>query len=568
MDWKKLFAMHILERGYDYYCENSVENLDIKADIIRADVMGSEDYEVEISLSNGVVTDMYCSCPYAADGRNCKHMAAVLYEWSENDSDENNDNEMGNAVNADLFEPAYTTNSYRRKLTAVKELVTEAEDDVVRSFLTSVLVEDEKLLLRFYRTVNKKVTKEDINNYIRQVDIIVNRYLGRNHFISYYEAGDFISELEDIINEDVQRMINNGNYFSAFEVMNYIFVLMGDVDMDDSDGGTGMLADRIYQLWLELLDKVSPEEKKKMFDWFTSHFDGSVIDYLEEYIEQIIMEKFQEKEYEQEKLLLVEDMIKQSEQKDSGWSRDYDVGKWVVKYLGILKEQKASERQIEEVCKKYWDNSSVRRYYIDMCMKKKKYDHVLKVLDECILLDKQYSGLISEYSEKKKEIYLLQGNKKAYIEQLWKLVLEYNAGNLKLYKELKKQYTNEEWLVKREEIFKKLPSYVRVEPLYKEEKLYDRLLTCVINSPGLYTLQEYENVLKKEYPEQILNKYKNEVNKMAVHTSDRKHYAYLVSLLRRMQKMKGGSKLVKQIVGEWKLKYKNRPAMMDELRKL
>ena len=57
-----------------------------------------------------------------------------------------------------------------------------------------------------------------------------------------------------------------------------------------------MLADRIYQLWLELLVKVSVEEKKKMFDWFTSHLDGSVIDYLEEYIEEIIMGEFDEKE--------------------------------------------------------------------------------------------------------------------------------------------------------------------------------------------------------------------------------------------------------------------------------
>lgn len=59
-------------------------------------------------------------------------------------------------------------------------------------------------------------------------------------------------------------MIDNGNYLSAFEVMNYIFVLIGDVDMDDSDGGTGMLADRIYPLWLELLVKVSSEEKRDL----------------------------------------------------------------------------------------------------------------------------------------------------------------------------------------------------------------------------------------------------------------------------------------------------------------
>lgn len=566
MNWKKLFAIHILERGYDYYLENAVKNLDVSDDIIKADVIGSEDYEVEISLSNGEVTDMYCSCPYASDGRNCKHMAAVLYEWSENEVEEKEEEE--NAINKDLFQPAYTVNSYKKKLTAVEELVSGANEEDVRSFLAAVLAEDEKLLLRFHNTINKQVTREDINNYTRQVDIIADRYLGRNHFISYFEADGFISELEEIIDEDVRRMIDNGNYLSAFEVMNYIFVLIGDVDMDDSDGGTGMLADRIYQLWLELLVKVSSEEKRKMFDWFTSHLDGSVIDYLEEYIEQIIMGEFEEKEYEQAKLDFIEDMIARSERKDSDWSRDYGVGKWAVRYLEMLQEKKASDEQIKEVCKRYWKNSSVRRYYVDICMKKKEYDQVLQILDECILLDKQYRGLILEYSEKKKEIYLLQGNRSAYIEQLWKLVLEHDPGNLELYRELKKQYTADEWLVKREEIFGKLPEYAHVERLYKEEKLYDRLLVYVLNSPGLYALQEYEKVLKKDYPEQILNKYKDEVSKMAVHTSNRKNYTQLVSLLRKMQQMKGGSKLVEQIVSEWKIKYKNRPAMMDELRKL
>lgn len=566
MNWKKLFAIHILERGYDYYCDDAVENMEISDDIIRADVIGSEDYEVEISLSNGEVTDMYCSCPYALDGRNCKHMAAVLYEWSENEAEEKKDEE--NAINTDLFQPAYTVNSHKKKLTAVEELVRCANEEDVRSFLAAVLAEDEKLLLRFHNIINKQVTREDINNYIRQVDIIADKYLGRNHFISYYEADGFISELEEIIDEDVRRMIDNGNYLSAFEVMNYIFVLIGDVDMDDSDGGTSMLADRIYQLWLELLVKVSLEEKRKMFDWFTSHLDGSVIDYLEEYIEQIIMGEFEEKEYEQAKLDFIEDMIARSERKDSDWSRDYGVGKWAVRYLEMLQEKKASDEQIKEVCKRYWKNSSVRRYYVDICMKKKEYDHVLQILDECILLDKQYRGLISEYSEKKKEIYLLQGNRSAYIEQLWKLVLEHEPGNLELYRELKKQYTADEWLVKREEIYGKLPAYAHVERLYKEEKLYDRLLVYVLNCPGLYALQEYEKVLKKEYPEQILNKYKDEVSKMAVHTSDRKNYAHLVSLLRKMQQMKGGSKLVEQMAAEWKVKYRNRPAMMDELRKL
>ena len=563
MNWKKLFAIHILERGYDYYCDDAVENMEISDDIIRADVIGTEDYEVEISLSNGEVTEMYCSCPYALDGRNCKHMVAVLYEWSENYMDEEEETER-----TDLLKSEFTINSYEKKRTVVEELVVGAKEEDVRSFLMSILTEDEKLLLRFHNMVNKQVTLEDVNNYIRQIDVIADRYLGRNYFISYYEAKGFISELQEIIDEDICSMIDNGNYLSAFEIINYIFVLIGDVDMDDSDGGTGMLADRIYQLWVELLSKVSPEDKDKMFNWFTAHLDGSVIDYLEEYIGQIIMEEFEEKEFAQAKLEFVESMIERSEKKESDWSRSYAVGKWAIRYLEMLKVKKASKEQIEEICKRYWNNSSVRRYYIEMYMKKKDYNRVLQVLDESILLDKEYKGLISEYSEKKKEIYRLLGNKNAYLEQLWKLVLEHEPGDLELYRELKKQYSTEEWLVKREEVFKKLPAYANVERLYKEEKLYDRLLGYVLSSPGLYALQEYESVLKKEYPKQILDKYKDEVNKMAVHTSDRKHYSYLVSLLRKMQDIKGGIKLVEIIVGEWKVKYRNRPAMMDELRKL
>lgn len=576
MNWQKLFASHILERGYDYYCDGAVENIEIGRDDLRADVVGTEDYEVEISLNDGKVTDMYCSCPYATGGNNCKHMAAVLYEWTadimDEDEPEDTDNEDmdddEDAESMDLFEPAVTVCDYKKKSAAVEKLVTSAERDIVQAFLVSVLAEDKKLLLRFRNMVNKCATNEDVEDYFEQIDEIADRYLGRDHFINYYQAYDFMLELEEIIDKDVRRMIDNGSHISAFHVMNHIFVLLGNVDMDDSGGETSMLAEQIYQLWLELLTKVNAQDKRKMFIWFTTHMDGSVIDYLEEYIEQIIMEEFKEPEYEQDKLSFMEEMIEKAEKKDSGWSRDYAVGKWTVTYLKTLEEKNAPEDQLEEICKKYWNNSGVRRYYIDRYFEKKEYDRVLQVLDESIELDKAYRGQVLEYIQKKKEIYRLQGNKSAYIEQLWKLVLEQSAGDLDIYKELKAQYSEKEWLIKREELFKKLPPNAHIDRLYKEEKLYDRLLAYVLKSSGLYAVQSYENVLKKEYPKQILSKYQGEVNKMASCTGNRKHYADLVALLRRMKRIKGGSEIVETIVEEWKIKYRNRPAMMDELSKL
>ncbi|MBQ9990948.1 MAG: SWIM zinc finger family protein [Lachnospiraceae bacterium] len=568
MNWKKLFESHILARGYDYYCEGAVENLDVDEDFICADVIGSEEYEVEINLLHGKVTEMYCSCPYAEDGRNCKHMAAVLYEWSDQEKEDTSGDEESHGEAVNVFGRGHTVKAYEQKQAAIRKIVDQADMDTVREYLTGILAEDEKLLVRFTSLIGVNSEKEDMKHYIRQVNDIADRHMGRDRFINYYAAGDFISELEDIYDTDVRRMIDKGQYMGAFELINYIFVLVGDVDMDDSDGGTGMLADHAYQLWLDLLAKVTEDQKEKMFQWFTSHLDGSVINYLEEYIEQIIMEEFGENEYVQKKLVFTEEMIERSGDKGSDWSRDYHVGKWAIRHLELMEAQKSSQKEIETYCRKNWGNSSVRRYYIDRCIKKKNYDAALEALDESMIKDKEYRGLIADYSQKKKEIYLLQGNKEAYLKQLWKLVLEDHAGSLEDYRELKKQYEPVEWIEKREVVFQSLPKYVRIERFYQEEKLYDRLLTHVVNSPGLYALQEYGSVLKKDYPRQILAKYEKEVRQMAAYTGTRKKYQELVGLLRTMKKIKDGTKVVERIVDDWKQQYRNRPAMMEELQRL
>ena len=588
MNWESLFARHILERGYDYYCMNAVENLDISEDLIRADVSGTEDYEVEISLEDGEITDMYCSCPYAEDGRNCKHMAAVLYEWEDarqeygQDKDEN---EEGNehletasesdcraassaALKSALFIRAHTAEEFRKKQEAIQTLIEQADISIVKSYLASSLEENEKALLRFYSAVCGGEREEDVRPYIRQVDRIAQNYLGRNGYIEYRQAGRFILELGEILTEDVERMIDNRHYRSAFQLMNHIFVLIGRVDMDDSDGGTGMLADEIYELWTSLLAQVSADEKRKMFQWFTEHLDGSVIDYLEEYIERILMEDFLEEEYMLRKLSFVKDMLDKAEKSESGWSRSYAVGKWALKYLDLLEQKKASRADTEKFCRQHWENSTVRRYYIDLCMKAKDYNLALEALDDSLVRDKDYAGLLAGYADKKKEIYLLQGNRDAYVRQLWELALQYRPGELKVYKELKTQYTEKDWTREREKIFQALPRHTDANELYKEDGLYDRLLASVLKSKGLYQLQRYEEVLKMEYPEQLLGKYREELEEMAYRTSDRRTYQEIAGLLRRMKKIKGGSALAGEILAEWRERYRNRPAMMDELSKL
>ena len=57
MKWEHLFKDHILMRGYDYYKNGAVDELDADGDVIRAEVSGTEDYEVEIYLKNNKIVD-------------------------------------------------------------------------------------------------------------------------------------------------------------------------------------------------------------------------------------------------------------------------------------------------------------------------------------------------------------------------------------------------------------------------------------------------------------------------------------------------------------------------------
>ena len=67
----------------------------------------------------------------------------------------------------------------------------------------------------------------------------------------------------------------------------------------------------------------------------------------------------------------------------------------------------------------------------------------------------------------------------------------------------------------RERIISSIRDFQSRNELLEEEKLYDRLLDSVLQSPGLYTLRQYADVLGELYPVQILEKYRQQLNQTA-----------------------------------------------------
>ncbi|WP_027398956.1 SWIM zinc finger family protein [Anaerovorax odorimutans] len=560
MDWQRLFRSHILDRGFQYYKQGSVEDYWQGEDFIEATVQGSEAYDVSIDIIDGKIIEMYCNCPYAEEGNYCKHMAAVLFYMEENHDSFNVKKTWAGSNKLSEVVPL--------KGESVRGLVEKTDEKVIRDFLINILENDGKMFNRFRSVLCCKVSPMDMKRYKNQIDGIFRNYAGRYGFVDYYNAGSFILELEEVLDHDVIRLVENKQFEEAFELTNYIFVKTGNQDMDDSDGGTGMLADRCLEIWQEIIENSDMEMKRKMFQWYTEHLDGSIIDYMEAYIEQLLFENFMEEEFLLYKLKLTEKKVCTYKNEKDSWTRGYHAGMWALKHIGVMKEQKTSEDLIDKYCKENLEFSSVRDYYVNRLIYKGKYDAAIQVLEEGKVVDKSFPGLVEDYSLKLKDLYQQTGNNQAYEKELWSFVLEYRAGDLDAYKELESLYSKEEWEEKREVIFKNLPSHAPMDKLYEMEKLYDRLLKIVLDSAGIYKLTEYEKCLKPLYPEELLVKYEATVKNMASRVSDRKRYKEIVAILRRMQKYPEGMNKVKELVIGWQLEYRNRPAMMDELRKL
>lgn len=79
MNWKRRFRDLILERGKSYYQYGHVQDLSYEDHVYKAKVVGDASYHVEIKIRDDELVYAKCSCPYAASGKYCKHMAAVMY---------------------------------------------------------------------------------------------------------------------------------------------------------------------------------------------------------------------------------------------------------------------------------------------------------------------------------------------------------------------------------------------------------------------------------------------------------------------------------------------------------
>lgn len=449
---------------------------------------------------------------------------------------------------------------------AVQKAVSQAAEQDVRNFLEDILRQDSRLFERFCMFASHDISQEDMERYQERIHAAIQKYTGKDGSVSYRDAFGLIQEMEMLLTEDVRRMIEDSHATQAFELACRIFVETADVEMDDSQGAKGTIGAQCAKIWKEILAQADSRLRRQIYTWFTGHLDGSAADYLEEYIEQVLMEAFTGQEYLEETLAFTRRKAQEKKAGSDSWSTRYYAQKWAMHHIRLLEESGSDFADLAAYCKEQWEHADVRKYYAAKCVEQNNYEAAIAALQESLQMDAGMPGLVRDFSTRLKEVYQISGRQEEYRQQLWQLVTKDHAGNLEVFQELKALYTEEQWPGIREEVFQKLPPQAHVECLYKEEALYDRLLEFVMQTKGLFALQQYQSVLQEIYPRQLLQKYTDELKEMVQRAADRRHYQEWAAYLKRMLQIPGGQEQVRKIVADWRVRYKNRPAMMEELK--
>lgn len=556
--WKELFQEHILERGRNYFYEGAVTELEQTENGYQAVVEGTEDYDVEIEVQEEEIADMFCSCPYAADGNYCKHMAAVLYKIDE-------ENSKGNvAVDS-------RTERTRKEEKELEDTIDKIPEKELRSFVKRIAKSDDEIKNLLLTAYALEIDTKQMNRLKQEVDQLVYRYGDRSGFIDYRNAWDFTSALQNFMYEKVETLVDRGYNLQAFEIANYVFGIIGNIDMDDSDGGTTEVAHTCYELWKDILENSSEEEKKKMFQWFTEHLNnGYVIDYMEEYIEDFLMNEFHDRELLEIKLKSLDEIIeKQEASTDCGslWSAHYGFENNILKRLEIMRELNYSEEEIRQYCKKNWKFSAVRGLEIEESLKEGKTEQAIAILQESKELDREYAGLVGKYSEKLIDLFEKQQTWEAYKKELLFYVFSCGQNDLTYINKLKEICAEQEWNEYREQILKSSKGYQIRYLLMESEGLYERMIQSIQQEHSVHYLDQYEKLLKKKFPEQVRDIYASYVCEQAARVSDRKRYKELMQYLKKIKTYAGGKEKAREIAEDWRTFYYRRSAMMDELRK-
>ena len=402
LEWEEYFEPHILQRGRNYARNGAVQHIKKQGDTIDAVVAGSEHYKVKLQYDGHVVYESNCSCPYAAGGNYCKHMAAVLYEAEETDEELLNTNEEEN-----LFQ-------CESKAISIKELISMADRNALETLLFELSCSDERIESRIRVSLAGVSGTIELKELKNEIDAIFFTYSDRGKFIDYHAAMGFADDLATYLENEIIHLFDNGAYYDAFELLVYAYVKLGNWDIDD-DGEISMISNLCYEIWQKAARNCSDPERELMKAWFLEHSeDGTVIDYMQEMLQEFLRYELATKEELEDEIKGLDALIEESKGSNkckSLFTYYYGYSIEAIEFRIILmKRLGADEEEVDAFRKKHMCFQSVREYYVQKARAAGNIEEEIKLLNESKKLDTESDYLRHAYSERLIALYHMKND--------------------------------------------------------------------------------------------------------------------------------------------------------------
>ncbi|MCI2068550.1 MAG: hypothetical protein LKJ88_03130 [Bacilli bacterium] len=85
ISFKKSFDKAVLESGKALFENGAVTNIKVKDNMYKADIKGVKSFRSQVTIEKGSFVNGSCSCELGKEGKNCQHLAALLYALTQDD---------------------------------------------------------------------------------------------------------------------------------------------------------------------------------------------------------------------------------------------------------------------------------------------------------------------------------------------------------------------------------------------------------------------------------------------------------------------------------------------------
>ena len=562
-EWENYFEPHILERGWQYARSGAVHHIIRKKDVIEAVVEGTEFYKVKINYDGHYVRDAYCSCPYAADGNYCKHMAAVLYEIDDDGKDSYEFSETG-------FEENFSEDD---ELISIDELISKADRSLLERILVNLAAGDEQTESRIRVMLAGVNTTSDIDELEREIDNIFDAYSDRGGYINYHSAMDFCDDLISYLESKTNQLFDNEQYYDAFELAKYAFIELSECDIDD-DGQIAMISDVCYKIWQRAVADGSDVERELIKNWFLEHFDdGTVVDYMEDILQDFLRYELASKDELKEEIEHLDKLIEESGESGeckSVFSSHYGYSIEAIELRMILmKRLSASEEEIDRFRRKHMNFQSVRKYYLKKAQEEGHAEEEIRLLKQGKKLDSESAYLVHSYSQRLIELYHKQKDYQQEKAERREDFLTYQLSTMEDFRGYRKMCSDDEWEKEKTVLIKSRRDIAKRCELLAEEGMKPDLFELIFKQKNrLNYINKYGFLLAEEYSGPILREYFTYVSGIAENARNRSAYDELIRYLKRMWQYTDGTEIVQNLCKTWILKYPTRKVMVQELGEL